>query len=442
MRSVLAFGTLAVLTITTATPSFADEQAPFDPAAQRHYESVMGEATKQTNEEAGRVLSDGSPNSRAVAGFSATNLQFTSEGGETSASVAFSIEIEGYQAPKKKDGYYSLGTTRLSVVGSVPIEKGGTEADLFKGDSFVSGSKLKLSLTRVTTKVGSGEGAGPYVAAAYQKCVTTQANKWASLQEDPSSAQSTADQFSGQFTDSLAWRGSNVNFAGQMEQAATRGDVGKFVATACRPGNQPGQPRNTGELVSSYGENPEEFRLRFIPKNAKLTFWGFDASMGRDDVSYLDRTAFKLEAKPRTTWEVAAYYGYINSDLTFSLRGRAVYGQSYKDQDEAEICRTVSIPAGDECIKGPDGEPLRQRTGLISVEARKLVTVREGTQIAFAPQVTYRIEDKNLGIEVPIYLAPDEGGKLTGGIKAVYNSKGDEFAVGLFVGVPFSIFYD
>ena len=62
-------------------------------------------------------------------------------------------------------------------------------------------------------------------------------------------------------------------------------------------------------------------------------------------------------------------------------------------------------------------------------------------QVAFAPQVTYRFEDNNVGVEVPIYLVPDKDGKLSGGMKAVYNSKGDEFAVGLFVGVPFSIFY-
>ena len=85
---------------------------------------------------------------------------------------------------------------------------------------------------------------------------------------------------------------------------------------------------------------------------------------------------------------------------------------------------------------------MRQRSGLVSVEARKLVTVNGYTQIAVAPQITYKTEDKNIGIEVPIYLVPDKKGKLSGGIKAVYNSKGDEFAAGLFIGVPFSIFYN
>ena len=188
-------------------------------------------------------------------------------------------------------------------------------------------------------------------------------------------------------------------------------------------------------MVTSTGSDPVTFGRRFLPDGSRLTFWGLDASMGQDDHSFLDRTAFKLETDQRTTWEVGGYAGFINSDLTFSLRGRLVYGQTYKANDEAEICRTVSIPAGPECLKGPDGAPLRQRTGLASLEARKLVHVSGGTDIAIAPQVTYRFKDRNLGVEVPIYLSPDKDGKLSGGIKAVYNSKGDEFALGLFVGV-------
>jgi hypothetical protein len=105
-------------------------------------------------------------------------------------------------------------------------------------------------------------------------------------------------------------------------------------------------------------------------------------------------------------------------------------------------CWGSSSTRRDKCIKGPDGAPLRQRSGVFSLEARKLVKVSKGTQIAIAPQLTYKTAEKNVGVEVPIYLVPDKDGKLSGGIKAVYNSKGDEFAVGLFVGVPFSIFYN
>lgn len=428
------------LTLSTfllaATPAWASGSAGDEAVARAQAEAG--------SEQAGQVMSAGSPNSRTAAGFSAANVQFTQEGDETSVSVAFSLDLTSYRrAPTEDDRYYHFRRTKLTAVASTPIESGGKDADLFRGDSLVSGSKLKLSLVSFSTKVGTGQGAGPAISAAYQQCISQNARQWVAMQPDRIEAGETAGALVGGLNERLAWRTSGVNFDGIMEDTGkNHGDLGKVLVKACHPGADDGALNDEYDLVSKYGKDPATFGKRFLPENAKLTFWGVDASIGRDDYDILDRTAFKLESKPRTSWEVGAFYGWMNSDLTFSLRGRAVYGQNYENQAEAEICRTVSIPAGTECIKGPDGAPIRNRTGLVSIEARKLVTVKEGTKIAFAPQVTYRFEDKNLGVELPVYLAPDKDGKLNGGIKAVYNSKGDEFAVGLFIGVPFSIFYD
>jgi hypothetical protein len=433
MRALVQASLAALLTANLASPANAQQAIPPGEKA------VARVAAESGNDAAGEVMSLGSPNSRPAAGYSSANIQFTSEGGETTLSLAFGLDLESYNPPETDADYFSVSRTRLSFVASAPIEKGGKEAGLFASDSLVSGSKLKFSISRFSTKVGSGKGAGPELSLAYRNCVNRNAIAWAKGQSDPGTASAAAEDFAARKSSELAWKSDGVNFDRIMEAAAKDPGVGKFVANACHPGN--GDLKDEYDLVKSYGGDAAGFRRRFLPDNAKLTFMGLDASMGRDDYSYLDRTNFKLLSQPRTSWEVGAYYGWIGSDLTSSLRARVVYGQSYKDKDEAEICRTVSVPAGDECIKGPDGAPIRERTGLASVEGRKLVTVDDKTQIAIAPQVTYRFEDKNVGVEVPIYLVPDKDGKLSGGIKAVYNSKGDEFAVGLFVGVPFSVFY-
>lgn len=151
---------------------------------------------------------------------------------------------------------------------------------------------------------------------------------------------------------------------------------------------------------------------------------------------------FKLASPSRTSWEVSAYYGLVSSNLDFSARARMLYGQTYETPAEAEICRTVSVPVGQECISGPDGLPLRKRTGLFSIETRHLFPLSATSNVAAAPQVTYRFEDNNIGVEVPVYLSPHTDGKLSGGLKFAYNSKGDEFGIGMFVGVPFSIFFN
>lgn len=402
----------------------------------------------RTADEGLRTTSEGTPNSRVTAGSYATSLQFTNESGDTSVSLALSFDLRGYKPIKRSDGFYSVSALKLGVTATAPIETSGKDAALFQGDSFVSGSKLRLSLSRYSTIVGSGAGSGPAIKSAFIRCTSTAGNNWIESQPNPNEASANESAFLGKIISEISGGNDNIDLAIAMHRAAG-GDpdyrskpIAKQIYNQCHPGPDR-QFANVGELVDEYGPNPSEFRRRFLPKDAKLTFMGLDASMGRDDHSFLDRTNFELLSEPRTTWEVGAYYGVIGSDLSWSLRGRAVYGQSYKDNDEAEICRSVSIPVGGtDCIKGPDGAPIRERTGLVSVEGRKLVTVNDKTQIALAPQVTYRFEDKNVGVEVPIYLVPDEKGKLSGGIKAVYNSKGDEFAVGLFVGVPFSIFFD
>lgn len=401
----------------------------------------------RTADEARRTTSEGSPNSRATAGNYASSLQFSNESGDTSVSLALSFDLQGYKPVKRSDkqsnNFYTVSLLKLGVTATAPIDTSGKDSALFQGDSLVSGSKLRLSLSRYSTIVGSGLGSGPAIREAIIRCVSTEGNKWMDTQADPDTARADESPFIGKVVSKLSDGSTNADYSTAVDNKEDRKKpIAQYLYKQCYPGPDR-QFANLGELVNAYGPNPAEFRRRFLPDKARLTFMGIDASMGRDDHSYLDRTNFKLLSEPRTTWEVGAYYGWIGSDLTSSLRARVVYGQTYKDNDEAEICRSVSIPVGGtDCIKGPDGAPIRERTGLFSVEGRKVLTVNDKTQIALAPQVTYRFEDKNVGVEVPIYLVPDEKGKLSGGIKAVYNSKGDEFAVGLFVGVPFSIFFD
>lgn len=439
--------TLLIASASVALPGQAWADSSSSTAALTDGESFV---LTRTTDEAQRTTSDGSPNSRVNAGNYASSLQFTNESGDTSVSLALSFDLQGYKPVKRRDGVYAVSVLKLGLTATAPIDSSGKDSALFQGDSFVSGSKLRLSLSRYSTTIGSGLGSGPAIKVAITKCVSTEGKNWIDAQPNPDKASAADSPFLGEVVAALANGSDNIDYALAVDSIPVQSGetsnrtrpIAVYLYQKCHPGSGR-QFANVGELVDAYGPDPAEFRRRFLPKGAHLTFMGLDASMGRGDHTFLDRTNFKLLSEPRTTWEVGAYYGLISSDLTSSLRARVVYGQSYKDNDEAEICRTVSIPVGGtDCIKGPDGAPIRERTGLASVEARKLLIVNDKTQIAFAPQITYRFEDKNVGVEVPIYLVPDEKGKLSGGIKAVYNSKGDEFAIGLFVGVPFSIFFD
>ena len=103
-----------------ASPALADE--PVQPATGE--QAVARRLAEAGNEQAGRVMSAGSPNSRAAAGFSASNVQFSQEGDETSVSVAFSLNLTSYREPQRAEDFYRVSQTRLSVVASAPIDKG------------------------------------------------------------------------------------------------------------------------------------------------------------------------------------------------------------------------------------------------------------------------------------------------------------------------------
>ena len=399
--------------------------------------AVQPPSNGDADEEASKITV-GAPNDRTLSGFHASSLQITTEQGDTTVSAALSFDLGDYQPENKvkadRDGFYIVRRTKVGITASVPIDGDGTASRLFYGDNLVTGSKLKLSVTHFTAHLGTGVGSLQIVVDAMSKCV----------EQSFAADETVGDTYQTLMTAlSQSGPGGTMTYDSAFRRAEASGAGGKKIANACYPTVGVDRAYQTPiSLIEKYiPSRAQEFRKGFIHDNARMTFLGADASMGRDDHTYLDRTNFKLLTKPRTSWEVAIYAGWINADARFSLRGRLVYGQNFVDNDEAEICRTVSIPAGPECIKGPDGSQMRKRSGLVSVEARQLVTMNDRTTIALAPQVTYRSEDHNLGVEVPIYLAPDSKGQLSGGLKAAYNSKGDEFSIGIFVGVPFSIFF-
>ncbi|MFZ1367373.1 hypothetical protein, partial [Sphingorhabdus sp.] len=60
---------------------------------------------------------------------------------------------------------------------------------------------------------------------------------------------------------------------------------------------------------------------------------------------------------------------------------------------------------------------------------------------------SYDIENKAFAVDVPLYLFPDNKGALKGGVRFGYTNTKDalgkrdgDFQLGLFFGVPFSIF--
>lgn len=416
------------------------------PEAQTAYAERAGEAALQMNKEGARLLSEGSPNDRAMAGFSKANFQLAAEEGETELSVAFSIDLENYDPEKTRDNFFRVSRTKLGITASAPIDESKNFSKLFAGDQLVDGSKLKISISRFSNSLGNGQGALPMLRDAYTACIRTEAQAWQRGQAESARAKAASEMEA--FISTFSQRSGQPNFSYEiaLESAAdgaATGTIANHVDTQCRPSDTEGHKFGDDvQLVDTHTTLGKNFADRFYTKSSFLTFMGADASIGRQSYNFLDRTAFATDSTSKTSWEVGAFIGAIKSDLTLSARARFVYGKTFKSPDDAEICHAVVGSLAPHCVTGPDGQPIASKTGLISVETRHLFAINDNVRIAVSPQATYRFEDDNFGIEVPIYLAPDAGSKLNAGLKFAYNNKGDEFGVGLFVGVPFSIFFE
>lgn len=439
-----------------------------DPASVRAADQATKEAVEDETNRGARLLSSGAPNDRAVSGFSEANAQITSEDGEDRLSVAFGIDLESARAKPSatKAGFYTFTRTKIGIVASAPIDDDKIKAGLVSGDSLVDGTKVKLSITRFSNELGDGDTAFVYQNAAFDRCIREAIGEWkSSLASDRREAGERPAQAylaaTSDLTAKLALSPKNGSYVVDLinvrtadaatasaaardttERAAAADDtaLAAEVEKQCSPYSPNRRFASTAALVTRYGD-VAAFKRAFFSNRSNLLFFGADASLGSKDYEYLDRTAFALAKASKTSWEVGVYGGFFNSDLTFSLRGRAVYGSMIKEGDEAKICHAVPGEAEEHCVTGADGKPVRKKTGLLSLETRHVLSVTGKTKIALAPQFTYRFDDDEYGAELPIYLAPDENGKLNGGFKLAYASKEDEFSIGLFVGVPFSIFY-
>lgn len=419
------FATLILLSsLPFALPAAAQVRAPSDADARN-------ETTRTES-----VVGSGGPIDRATGGTAFSAFEFSNENGETEAKLALTFRLNRIKPDESSDGTYSVVSSKLTVSGQTPLDGEGGFSQIFKGDSLVSGSKLKANYTFFKTTLKDGTNVDAIETATLKECVLVASRNWAAEGANSEHRQGVESILS-QFV--LNLQTPNNTPAISFRQIGGKPDgLTAIVNDECINAN-------VVDVVGEY--NPDQldaFRGGYFTRKPAF-FGGFDASIGADSYNSLDRPSFEIDKVDRKSWEVGGYAGLIGDDLNWSVRARGVYGKTYVAPDEAQICRTVTGASDPECIKGPDGLPKRQYTGVISVEGRKLFTLEgiAGTnKIGFAPQVSYRFEDDDLNVELPIYLSPDKDGKLSGGLKFAYSSKEDDFGIGLFVGVPFSVFFE
>ncbi|MFL0356259.1 hypothetical protein ACI5KX_07230 [Erythrobacter sp. GH1-10] len=381
------------------------------------------------------VGADG-PLGRVTGGAAHSSLQFSSEQGEEKVTAAITFQLNRIR-PVEKDGQYSISSSKLTLTGETPLDGEKALSRLFNGDSLVTGSKIRVAFNHFSNSISDGFDISRQIGEeARLACVRGVTNAWKANSRDQSKIDMAVSFLQ--------------NFESQRQANPSR-----FVETWVRDANLTDNELRTKIMDDCINGDPRDvvreynssrltrFEQGFFPPTNTL-FWGFDASIGEDSYEVLDRQAFEIDSVEKTSWEVGGHIGLIGDDLKWSVRARAVYGREFKSPESGTECRTVTGASDPECLEAPDGLPEGNNTGLVSFEARRLFDLRGiggDNRIGVAPLVSYRFEDDDLNIELPVYFSPDKDGKLTGGIKFAYSSKMDDFGVGLFVGVPFSTLF-
>ncbi|MDB5581947.1 MAG: hypothetical protein JWR80_7123 [Bradyrhizobium sp.] len=271
-----------------------------------------------------------------------------------------------------------------SVTGSAPLGKART--DLGTLDGFTSGAKLKVNLSRFQVMIAHPE------KTARGKEIMAQAR-----------AECTRNK-------------------GEACDASIAGD--EFIRTWL------------GKTVQT-----EYLKLAF-PASFSWAY-GAEGSIGYTKYNFLDAAGTSTPAK-RVPWGAKGFVSLLPGGSLTSWTGAIEFQRTFKEKDVVAVCTALAATPVT-CPTGPGGLPVRTDKLLGSVEYRHLFDLSETgflRSLGLSVLATYDAENNDYGVDVPIYLLPNDKGQMIGGVRFGYTSTkdGHDFVAGIFVGTAFSLF--
>ncbi|MFL6726345.1 MAG: hypothetical protein ACJ8FS_07520 [Sphingomicrobium sp.] len=178
-------------------------------------------------------------------------------------------------------------------------------------------------------------------------------------------------------------------------------------------------------------------------------FFGLDISGNQASFKYLDRSAFAIKKVSHFGFGGGAYAGLLLGAGHTAIIGSFDYKRSWDAADDVSLCQAITGTTLTQCLTGADGVPTRSKRGLLGLELRHAFPAPVGSFASFAisPKFTVDVTSGEYSLAAPMYLVSDGDGKLRGGVQGTYTNKKNkdgkrkgDFALGLFIGVPFTLF--
>lgn len=370
-------------------------------------------------------------------------FQLTAATGETEASMSISYALDG--TPHLGGKYRTSISDRFTLKAAAPLSKNGPTS-VFSYTNLTDGANITLAWTRFSSRFPNDPAnirkTRAIAASAVNKCVRKVVDDFGN--ENAENA-IISTKYLARYSEILANPTYRQNYAliiGAIPALESKSDLAglaKHVQSLCLVGYSEKSPGDDNALIGLYAEDQLQAWRDSAFGKKPLVFVGIEGAVGQKKYEFLDIPTFTEGSDGKTSYGASAYVGLIGHDGTWSIKAKGSYSKKYQAQDETTICQPVPGGAQTKCLTGAGGRPVDKESSKVSLELRRLLELGTmGLKIGIAPDVTYDVGDDEYSIDLPIYLAPDKDGNLTGGIRVGYRSDMNDFGIGLFVGLPFS----
>lgn len=159
---------------------------------------------------------------------------------------------------------------------------------------------------------------------------------------------------------------------------------------------------------------------------------GLRLKAGYDDFTFFDPTTLQKRSQDEVPWGVGLFGGVLAGTSYYTVG--IDYQRGYKAAASGTACPVPAEGATvTRCVSGALGEPSSNERQLLNFEGRWLIG-----ESAIGAKLVHDFKNDFWGIDVPVYLFPNDKGLLSGGLRFGWTNT-EQFSAGIFVGVPFKL---
>lgn len=285
--------------------------------------------------------------------------------------------------------------TSIAATISAPLSTSGTQSDIGTLDGFINSSKLRIQLSRYIRTASFAPDAPGYdalVAEGRSRCRAMLSK--------------TASECAVQIITSQFFN----TYAPDLETA--------FLGMS--------------HMTAGPKTRPDWSAIAF----------GIEGSVGYKNYKYILPGPARGTDTDRVPFGAKLFLSYLPDVRRNAITGGIEFQRSFKEGTSGALC-PVAIPSAEiSCLTGALSAPTRNNKLILSGEYRHRWVFKEDSfipMLGISGQLSYDALNDDFGVDVPIYLAGDSKGLLSGGVRFGYRTKGDDFVAGVFVGTAFTL---